>query len=211
MERDGGFKGETQVKRPAVFIDRDGTINEQMGYINHLSRFVLLPGVDEAVRLLNKNNFLVIITTNQSGVARGYFPIDLVYEVHALLESSLKEKDAIIDGIFFCPHHPSAVVPEYRTDCDCRKPKTGLIKQALESFDIDMSDSYVIGDRYLDVEFAHRSNLKSIMVKTGYGLGDIEYILPNKPLRPLHIAKDLLHAVLWILEREKPLGNREAQ
>ena len=173
--------------------------------------FVLLPGVDEAVRLLNKNDFLVIIATNQSGVARGYFPIELVYGVHALLESSLKAKDALIDGIFFCPHHPRAVVPEYRTDCDCRKPKAGLVKQALEAFDIDMSCSYMIGDRYIDVEFAHRSDLKALMVKTGYGLGDIEYILPNRPLRPLHIAKDLLHAVRWILEREKPLGNREAQ
>jgi D-glycero-D-manno-heptose 1,7-bisphosphate phosphatase len=210
MERDGDFKGEAQVKRPAVFIDRDGTINEQMGYINHLSRFLILPGVPEAIRLLNKNNFLVIIVTNQSGVARGYFPIDLVHEVHAFLEMSLKKEDAIIDGIFFCPHYPRGVVPEYCSECDCRKPKTGLINQALESFDIDMSGSYVVGDRHTDIELAHRSNLKGLMVKTGYGLGDIEYILPNEPIRPLHIAQDLLHAARWVLEREN-LGNKEAQ
>lgn len=208
MERDGDFKGGTLVKRPAVFIDRDGTINEQMGYINHLSRFLILPGVPEAIRLLNKNNFLVIIVTNQSGVARGYFPIDLVHEVHAFLKMSLKKEDAIIDGIFFCPHYPRGVVPEYRSECDCRKPKTGLINQALESFEIDMSGSYVVGDRFTDMELAHRSNLKGLLVKTGYGLGDIEYILPNAPIRPLHIAQDLLHAVRWVLERGN-LGNKE--
>ena len=104
MGRDGDSEREVCVKKPAVFLDRDGTINEQMGYINHLSRFVLLPGVPEAIRLLNKNEFLTILVSNQSGVARGYFPIDLVYEVHEFLKASLKEEGAVIDGIFFCPH-----------------------------------------------------------------------------------------------------------
>jgi len=190
------------VKRPAVFMDRDGTINEQMGYINHLSRFVILPGVPEAIRLLNENNFLAIIVSNQSGVARDYFPIELVDDVHASLKASLKEKRAMIDGIFFCPHYPRGVLPEYCYECDCRKPKTGLILQACEAFDIDMSNSYMVGDRYTDMELAHRSNLKGIMVKTGYGQGDIKYILPNKSLKPVNIAKDLLDAVRWILGRE---------
>jgi D-glycero-D-manno-heptose 1,7-bisphosphate phosphatase len=190
-----------EMKKPAVFIDRDGTINEQMGYINHLSRFVLLPGVHEAVRLLNDKDFLAIVTSNQSGVARGYFPIDLVYEVNARMEELLKEQGAVIDGIYFCPHHPRGVVPEYSIECDCRKPKPGLIHQALESFEIDISGSYVIGDRHLDVEFADRANLKGLMVKTGYGLGDIAYILPHRPTKPVHIAEDLLDAVRWILER----------
>ncbi len=169
-----------------------------------ISFAILLAFFSEAIRLLNKNNFLVIIVTNQSGVARGYFPIDLVHEVHAFLKMSLKKEDAIIDGIFFCPHYPRGVVPEYRSECDCRKPKTGLINQALESFDIDMSGSFVVGDRHTDIELAHRSNLKGLLVKTGYGLGDIEYILPNKPIRPLHIAQDLLHAVRWVLGKGKP-------
>ncbi|MBW2609145.1 MAG: HAD family hydrolase [Deltaproteobacteria bacterium] len=190
------------MKRPAVFMDRDGTINEQMGYINHLSRFVILPGVPEAIRLLNENNFLAIIVSNQSGVARDYFPIELVDDVHASLKASLKEKRAMIDGIFFCPHYPRGVLPEYCYECDCRKPKTGLILQACEAFDIDMSNSYMVGDRYTDMELAHRSNLKGIMVKTGYGQGDIKYILPNKSLKPVNIAKDLLDAVRWILGRE---------
>ena len=191
------------MKKPAVFLDRDGTINEQMGYINHLSRFVLLPGVPEAIRLLNKNNYLAIIVSNQSGVARGYFPIDLVYEVHEFLKASLKEEGAVIDGIFFCPHHPRGEVTEYGYACDCRKPQTGLIDMACESFDIDLSNSYVVGDRHIDIELAHRLGLDGIMVKTGYGLGEIEYILPKKSIQPIHIASDLLDAVNWIVGRVK--------
>jgi D-glycero-D-manno-heptose 1,7-bisphosphate phosphatase len=191
------------MKKPAVFIDRDGTINEQLGYINHLSRFVILPGVSEAVRLLNKNNWWAIIVSNQGGVARGYYPIDLVDEIHAFLKSSLKEQGAIIDGIFFCPHHPAGVLPEYSSECDCRKPETGLIDKAREAFDIDMSNSYVVGDRHVDIELASRLNLKGVLVKTGYGLGEMEYIIPGKQLKPYHVAEDLLDAVKWILNKEK--------
>ena len=205
MEGDGDLKREVCVKKPAVFLDRDGTINEQMGYINHLSRFVLLPGVPEAIRLLNKNDFLAIIVSNQSGVARGYFPIDLVYEVHEFLKASLKERGAVIDGIYFCPHHPRGEVTEYGYACDCRKPKTGLIDMACEFFDINLSNSYVVGDRHIDIELAHRVHLDGIMVKTGYGLGEIEHILPHKPIKPIHIARDLLDAVHWIIDREKTL------
>ena len=190
------------MKKPAVFLDRDGTINEQMGYINHLSRFVILPGVPEAIRLLNENGFLVIIVSNQSGVARGYFPIELVYEVHALLTGALEEEGAGIDGFFFCPHHPRGDVAGYRSSCDCRKPGTGLIDQARNTYDIDMSGSYVVGDRCLDMELAHRVNLKGILVKTGYGRGDIAYNLSKMAVKPTHIARDLLHAVRWILANE---------
>jgi D-glycero-D-manno-heptose 1,7-bisphosphate phosphatase len=198
------------LKRPAVFLDRDGTINEQMGYINHRSRFVILPGVPEAIRLLNENNFLVIVVSNQSGVARGYFPIRLVYEIHDFLLTTLQEKNAIIDGIFFCPHHPQGVVPEYRLNCECRKPRPGLIEQARASFDIDMSKAYVVGDRVSDIELAHRLDLKGVMVETGYGLGDIAYVLPGKT-QPSHIAQNLLHAAQWIVGREKALENRKTQ
>lgn len=191
------------MKKPAVFIDRDGTINEQLGYINHLSRFVILPGVSEAVRLLNKNDWWAIIVSNQGGVARGYYPVELVDEIHAFLKSSLKEQGATIDGIFFCPHHPAGVLPEYSSECNCRKPETGLIDKACEVFDIDMSSSYVVGDRHVDIELASRLNLKGVLVKTGYGLGEMEYIIPQKRLKPHHVAEDLLDAVKWILNEEK--------
>ena len=189
------------MKRPAVFIDRDGTINEQMGYINHVSRFVLLPGTAEGIRLLNRHQYLAIIVSNQSGVARGYFPMELIDRVHAHMKDLLAKEGANIDGIFFCPHYPRGIVPEYSVECDCRKPGTGLVQKACEEFDIDMKNSYVIGDRCSDIELAERSNLQGIMVTTGYGLGDIEYVLPHKTFKPRHIAKDLLHAVRWIIEQ----------
>ncbi len=190
------------MKRPAVFIDRDGTVNEQMGYINHISRFVLLPGAEEAIKLLNSHQYLVVVVSNQSGVARGYFPIELVDEVHAHMRVLLEKEGAFVDGIFFCPHYPRGVVPEYSIECDCRKPKTGLIEKACEVFDVDMANSYVIGDRYSDIELALRLNLEGILVTTGYGLGDVDYVFPRLSFKPAHIAKDLLHAARWIIERQ---------
>jgi len=191
------------VKKPAVFMDRDGTINEQMGYINHVSRFILLSGTAEAIKLLNRSEYLAIVISNQSGVARGYFPVELVEEVHARMRALLEKEDSFVDGIFFCPHYKTGVVPEYTIACDCRKPETGLIKKACKAFDIDMANSYVIGDRSTDIELAVRSNLKGILVTTGYGLGDIDYVFPRMSFKPAHIAKDLLHAVRWVIEREE--------
>ncbi len=191
------------MKRPAIFIDRDGTINEQMGYINHLSRFHIFSGVPEAIRLLNENNFFVIVVTNQSGVARGYFPIELVENIHEYMRDTLEKQGAKIDAVFFCPHYPRSRLKEYALECDCRKPKTGMIRQALDRFDIDLAQSYMIGDHYTDLEFAHNGNIKSIMVKTGYGLGEAEYILPGLQHKPVYVADDLLDAVKWILDKEK--------
>jgi D-glycero-D-manno-heptose 1,7-bisphosphate phosphatase len=190
------------MKRPAVFIDRDGTINEQMGYINHISRFVLLPGAADGIKLLNRYHFLVVVVSNQSGVAREYFPIRLVDEVHAYMKELVEREGGHIDGIFFCPHHTNGNVREYSIECDCRKPRTGLIERACQDFDIDMESSYVIGDRCTDIELAHRANLNGILVTTGYGLGEIDHVLPKTPYKPIHIAKDLLYAVRWIIEAE---------
>ena len=197
------------MKRAAVFVDRDGTINEQMGYINHISRFKILPGVPEAIRLLNDLGFLAIVVSNQSGVARGYYPLDLVYEVHALLEKSLKEEAGVtVDAILFCPHHPQGVVPEFSMDCECRKPKTGLIEQACTTFDIDLSRSFMVGDMCSDMEFADRAGIRGILVRTGYGLGELEYVLPGKGAKPTHIARDLLDAVQWIVHGEEDHRHR---
>jgi D-glycero-D-manno-heptose 1,7-bisphosphate phosphatase len=173
-----------------------------MGYINHISRFVLLPGTAEAIRLLNIHGYLIIVVSNQSGVAQGYCPIELVDQVHTHMMSLLREEDAHIDGIFFCPHHPMGSLPAYSIDCDCRKPATGLIEKANKRFDTDMENSYVIGDRCSDIEMAHRAKLKGILVSTGYGLGDIQYVLPRTPYKPFLTTKDLLHAVRWILKGE---------
>lgn len=191
------------MSRPAVFLDRDGTINEQRGYINHISRFVLLPGTAEAVRLLNEHGFLAIIVTNQSGVARGYFPIELVNEVHEHLKELLRKEGTYVDGIFFCPHYHRGEVGEYTIECNCRKPRPGLIEKARKNLDIDMAGSYLIGDRVSDIELAKRCNLKGVLVKTGYGKGDLEYVFPNSRAKPLHVAKDLLAAVRWIIKDDR--------
>jgi D-glycero-D-manno-heptose 1,7-bisphosphate phosphatase len=187
------------MKRPAVFVDRDGTINEQMGYVNHVSRFKILPGVPQAIRMLNRHGFLVLVVSNQSGVARGYYPLELVKTLHRLMVTRIREKQGTIDGVFFCPHHPAGAVPEFSRDCDCRKPKTGLIEQARKTFEIDLERSFVVGDMCTDVELAYRAGLTGVLVKTGYGLGEIEYILPRKTAKPAHIAEDLLDAVRWIV------------
>jgi len=185
--------------RPAVFVDRDGTINEQMGYINHPSRFVLLPGVAEAIRLLNENHFFVIVVSNQSGVARGYFPESLVLRINELMVEQLSKQGARLDAIFYCPHHPSGVVSEYAVTCDCRKPGTGLIERACGQLPIDIQRSYVIGDTCSDLEMAEHAGMPGVLVKTGYGLGELEYVLPRKRVNPAYIAADLLDGVNWIL------------
>jgi D-glycero-D-manno-heptose 1,7-bisphosphate phosphatase len=189
--------------RPAVFIDRDGTINEQRGYINHISRFALLPGVGKAISLLNMNDHIVVVTSNQSGVARGYFPIQLVKDIHDVMVLELKKYKAYVDRIYFCPHHPDGIVPEYSRQCSCRKPNIGLIKQAQDELDIDMETSYVIGDRLVDIEFAHNANLPGILVLTGYGKGEVQYSIPHKSITPAYVAENLLRAVQWILKRDK--------
>ena len=191
------------MKKPAVFLDRDGTINEQMGYVNHLTRFSILSGVAEGIRLLNGHGFHVVVVSNQSGVARGYFPIDLVHEIHDFMKAYFRKNRAAVDGIFFCPHHPGGSVPEYAIQCNCRKPKTGLIEQACTSMDIDLSRSYVVGDRCDDIELAERARMKGILVKTGYGLGEIDHVLPFRAVKPAHIADDLFHAVQWIIDEER--------
>jgi len=181
-------------------MDRDGTVNEQMGYINHIQRFVLLPGAAKAIHLLNRQGYLAIIVSNQSGVARGYFPIGLVHEIHNHMRRLLRQEGAILDGVYFCPHYPGGKVADYSVACECRKPRTGLIEQASGEFSIDMARSYIIGDRCTDMELAFRAGMKGIMVKTGYGLGDLTYVMPTFPYQPFHVAEDLLDAVHWIVE-----------
>jgi D-glycero-D-manno-heptose 1,7-bisphosphate phosphatase len=186
----------------AVFLDRDGTLNEEVGYVNHLDRFVLIPRVGGAIRLLNEHGIKAVVITNQSGVARGYFPESLIGLVHQRMEEILRKEGARLDGIYYCPHHPDAGAPPYRQKCRCRKPDTGLVETAVKELDIDCSKSYVIGDRGADLEFAQRVGAKGILVLTGYGKGEWEYCRDQWEVKPDHVASDLYGAVLWILSRE---------
>jgi D-glycero-D-manno-heptose 1,7-bisphosphate phosphatase len=189
--------------RPAVFLDRDGTINEQMGYINEESRFVLLEGAARAIRDLNRNGYFVVVVSNQSGVARGYFPLELVYRVHHRMQELLAAEGAFLDAVFFCPHHVMGVVPGFNQSCNCRKPRTGLFERACRQMSIDLSASYVVGDRCLDIEFAERCGLPGILVETGYGLGERQWVLPSSPVKPVFVAPDLPAAVSWILGKQR--------
>jgi len=185
----------------AVFLDRDGTLNEEVGYVNHLDRFILLPKVGEAIRLLNQQGFKVVVITNQSGVARGYFPESLIHRVHRRMEDLLRMDGAHLDGIYYCPHHPDVGSPPYRQKCRCRKPDTGLVEKAARELEIDCSKSYVIGDRGMDLEFARQIGAKGILVLTGYGKGEWEYFRDEWKVKPDHVASDLYEAVQWVLQK----------
>jgi len=186
----------------AVFLDRDGTINEEMGYINHIDRFALLPRTAEAIRLINASGLKAVVVTNQSGVARGMFPESLVGEVHRKMEDLLRAGRAYIDGIYYCPHHPDFGPPEYRKRCSCRKPATGLIERACNELNIDPTQSYMVGDRIMDVEFGHKIGAKGILVLTGYGKGELTYCNGQWGGEPDFIAEDLYAAVQWIITQK---------
>jgi D-glycero-D-manno-heptose 1,7-bisphosphate phosphatase len=185
--------------RPAVFLDRDGTINEQMGYINHITRFVMLPRAAAGIRLLNGQGIPVVVVSNQSGLARGYFPESLLAEVHARMTRELAEAGAHLDGIYVCPHHPEAREERFRVACDCRKPKPGLFLRAAADLGLDLARSYVVGDRWSDLKAAAAVRAKGVLVLTGYGRGDYEYIGPTQPVQPVWVAEDLFAAAQWIV------------
>ena len=193
----------------AIFMDRDGTISEEAGYINHISRFQLLPGTIEAIRLINQSSFKAIVITNQSGVGRGYFPEGLVQKVHDKMNTLLHEGDAYLDKIYYCPHHPQAVSGKYRIDCNCRKPKPGMLEKAAEEFNLDFSQSYVIGDKYTEIALGHAVGSKSILVLTGYGRGEFEFFSRQWEHKPHFVAENLLSAVNRILEHKVILKNEK--
>jgi|UniRef100_UPI0040564A2A D-glycero-D-manno-heptose 1,7-bisphosphate phosphatase len=187
------------LKKPAVFLDRDGTINEQMGYINHLSRFILLPGAAQAVRLLNERGIPAVVVTNQSGLARGYFPPALLDAVHAEMERLLAAEGAHLDGIYVCPHHPEAKIVQHRQSCRCRKPLPGLLEQAAADLGLDLSRSFMVGDRWSDLECGVRAGAAPVLVLTGYGQGELEHIGPQKKIQPAVIADNLLEAAKQVI------------
>jgi D-glycero-D-manno-heptose 1,7-bisphosphate phosphatase len=188
--------------RPAIFMDRDGTLSREVGYVNHLSRFESFPFAVDAVRAVNRAGYLAVVVTNQAGVARGYFPESLIHEVHARLNATMQEGGARLDAIYFCPHHPSVGEPPYRLDCDCRKPKPGLLRRAEAELGADLGRSWVVGDRYGDIQLAWAVGGRGALVKTGYGLGELAFGETSWPRRPELVAEHLLEAVLQIVARD---------
>ncbi len=188
------------MSRPAVFFDRDGTLSHEVGYVNHLTRFEPFAFAVDAIRAVNAGNRLAVVVTNQAGVARGYFPESLIAEVNDVLKTRAESSGARIDGIYYCPHHPSAGVPPYRQDCDCRKPRPGMLHRAAKDLDIDLSTSWVVGDRLGDLELAWNVGARACLVKTGYGTGEIEYWMSGWKRQPDLIAENALDAALQIVE-----------
>jgi D-glycero-D-manno-heptose 1,7-bisphosphate phosphatase len=187
--------------RPAILFDRDGTLADEVGYVNHLSRFRVYPFAAEAVRAANRAGFLAVVVTNQAGVARGYFPEPLVQQVHERLRERIEAAGARLDAIYYCPHHPSVGEPPYRRDCDCRKPRPGMARRAQQELGADLSRSWVIGDRPADLQLAWAVGARGALVKTGYGLGELTYAAASWPRPPDLVAAHALEAVQEIVAR----------
>jgi D-glycero-D-manno-heptose 1,7-bisphosphate phosphatase len=185
----------------AVFLDRDGTINEEVGYLSDLKQLRLIPGAGPAIKRLNEAGFKVVLVTNQSGVARGYFSESFVRETHELLKRLLSGEGARIDGIYYCPHHPKAGSSPYTTVCDCRKPGTGMIEQAAGDLEIDVRSSFVVGDKWSDVELGQRAGARAVLVTSGHAIDDAGNIRPGHLSDPDFIARTISEAVDWILSR----------
>jgi len=184
---------EADSRRAAIFFDRDGTLADEIGYVNHISRFHVLPWAAEAVRRVNQAGLIAVVVTNQSGVARRMFPETLVKEIHRLLDQKIKEGGGTLAAIYYCPHSPNQ-------ECDCRKPKPGMLLRAEQELGIDLTRSFLISDRYMDVEMAHLVGARAALVMTGYGLGDWEHYRGTWPRQPEVVAANSLEAVEEILK-----------
>ena len=184
---------------PAVFLDRDGTLIEEVGYLDRVDRVALYPWSIDAVRALNRAGLRVVMVSNQSGVARGFFSEAVVEEVHRHIADLLEAGGARIDAYYYCPHHPDGKVTRYAQACDCRKPARGLVDRAVREFQIDPARSFVVGDRWLDIALARAVSAKGVLVRTGYGV--TEESRPPENLTADAIADNLIEAVGWILRR----------
>ncbi|HAJ27275.1 MAG TPA: D,D-heptose 1,7-bisphosphate phosphatase [Syntrophus sp. (in: bacteria)] len=181
-------------KFAAVFLDRDGTINEEVGYLDSLEKLRVLPEAFEAVRLINQAGMKTAVITNQSGIGRGFFDEAFVVRVHEEMHRLFLKEGALIDGFYYCPHHPTEGIGLYRQTCSCRKPEPGLLLKAAEDLVIDLGKSYMIGDTPKDVKAGQMAGAKGILVRTGYGK-----VADMGSTHPDYIAQDILEAVKWLL------------
>ncbi len=183
--------------RRAVFLDRDGTINVEKNYLYRKEDFQFIPGVPEAISLLKDNGYLVIVVTNQAGVARGMYAEQQVEALHGYINSELRMWNTSIDGFYYCPHHPTAGIGRYRVKCSCRKPAVGLFEQSCADYNIEKDGSWMIGDNQSDIKAGKNFGLKTVLVRTGYGRG-----LEQDGYHEFdYIADDLYAAVTEIILR----------
>jgi D-glycero-D-manno-heptose 1,7-bisphosphate phosphatase len=190
------------MKKRAVFLDRDGTINRDVGYPNSFSLIKIYPFSFEAIRKINEARLLAVIVTNQSGVGRGLIVEKNLHDIHRKFKAVFAKHDAHFDGFYYCPHYSSSRTPRYRKNCQCRKPNPGMALQAAEDLNIDIKKSYMVGDKVEDILFGLNIQAKSILVLTGFGKKSL-LKLKEKGIAPAYAASNLLDAVNWILKIEK--------
>ncbi len=188
------------MSRAAVFLDRDGTVCREVGYVNHPSRLELMPDAGASIRRLNAADLAVVIATNQAGIARGYFPEHVLHETHERLRTLLSAEGARLDGIYACVHHPDTGGPGFQRDCECRKPKPGLLLEAARDLDLDLSQSAMVGDSFRDIGAGRNAGVAhTVMLRTGYGQGELLWKSARASAWPDRIADTLEAAVTWIL------------
>jgi D-glycero-D-manno-heptose 1,7-bisphosphate phosphatase len=185
------------MKDAGIFLDRDGTINEEVDFLSSPQDLHLLPRVAEAILELNTIGFKVFIVTNQSGIARGLLTEKQLQEIHNTLLARLSENGARIDAMYYCPHHPDVGEPRYRLACNCRKPQIGMMKKAVQEFSVDLSHSFVIGDRLIDIQMGNAVGALSILVMTGYGKKEL-LLCQEHHADIAYIAADLFDAVQFV-------------
>jgi D-glycero-D-manno-heptose 1,7-bisphosphate phosphatase len=185
----------------AVFLDRDGTLIEEVGYLDRIDRLRLFPETVDALRLLQRAGLRLIVATNQSGIAQGLFTERFVHDLHGHLTGLLAQGGVRLDGIYMCPHHPEAKLSAYRASCDCRKPSSGLVQQAARDLDIDLTQSYMVGDRWRDLLSGQSVGTAGVMVRTGYG--ETESTSPPAGAAADAVVDNLAAAASWILLRER--------
>jgi D-glycero-D-manno-heptose 1,7-bisphosphate phosphatase len=183
--------------RPAVFLDRDGTLIEERGYLDRLDLLELYAFTADAIRLLNRAGYVTVVVTNQGAIGRGIIDEPFLRQVHDTIDARLAAGNARIDRYYFCPHHPDAVVPELRIKCACRKPASGMIEQACRELSLDPHRSFMIGDRRLDVVAGRHAGTRTVLVRTGHGAH--EEAKPAAHAHPDAILNNLMEAVGWIL------------
>jgi D-glycero-D-manno-heptose 1,7-bisphosphate phosphatase len=192
--------------RPAVFLDRDGTLSEERGFIDRLELLEIFPWTSDAIRLLNRAGFAVVVVTNQSAIGRGIIDLPFLQTVHDAFDRHLAQSGARVDRYYYCPHHPDARLPEYRMACRCRKPGPGMIEQATTELGLDPSRSFMVGDRLIDVACGHAAGVRSLLVRSGHSAHRGE--APPGLSEPDAILNNLMEAVGWILRSSSPLSAR---
>jgi len=189
--------------KPAIFFDRDGTLCREVGYVNHPDRLELQPRCAELVAEVNRRGWAAVVATNQAGVARGYFPAHVLEATQRRLARMLAEQGARLDGLYACVHHPDVGGPGYRQACACRKPGPGMLLQAAAELDLDLSRSYMVGDSFRDVGAGRAAGVRgTVLLRTGYGRGELLWKGPAAGVWPDHVADDLGAALSWIFEQE---------